>query len=312
MKTFFLLLALQLAAASAMANDEQDAREKVLRQFFEGRRVTVFVDMPASSKGVDLRIGQPEPLDAGKHARRLVEAGVSVREGTKILVTRVNLKDDLIEFQLGGGGFNSFHDGSGTVSPHYTPKSSVERTLEREVREEKDSSRKRELQRELDQIRREREYHDRESRERAEEINEMRRQRDRERALDMGSRFNIRFQKKDVPEAFKTSEGVMRALEKYVDFLALGPRPPQRPEDLRSEPSGPDAASAPGAPGASGVKKGMTRAEVEEMFGRPLREDTSREGALDVRVASYERGGERFEVTYVDDVVVRVTAQAPR
>ena len=33
----------------------------------------------------------------------------------------------------------------------------------------------------------------------------------------------------------------------------------------------------------------MTRAEVEAAFGRPLREDKSREGALDVRVASYER-----------------------
>jgi hypothetical protein len=56
----------------------------------------------------------------------------------------------------------------------------------------------------------------------------------------------------------------------------------------------------------------MTRADVEGAFGRPLREDKSREGALDVRVASYERGDERFEVTYVDDVVIRVAPLAPR
>ena len=298
------LFAVLLVASPLGADD--DPQEAALKRFFEGQRVAVLLDMPATSEGLDVYPEREYPLDQGKMSGRLRGAGVSLREGDRVSVTRVKLKDDLIEFQLGGGGFSSFKDGSGTVSPHLTSKSSVERTLEREVREETDPHRKRQLQRELDDIRREREYRDRESRERADEINAERRARDRDRALDMGSRFNIRFEKKDVPAAFKTPEGVMRALDKFVDFQALGPRRPERPEDLRSEPADPNA------PGVLGVKKGMTRAEVEIAFGRPLREDQSREGALDVRVASYEKSGERFEVTYVDDVVVRVTPQAPR
>ena len=298
------LFAVLLVASPLVADD--DPAEAALKRFFEGQRVAVRLDMPATSDGFDVYPEREYPLDLGKMSDRTRKAGVSLREGDRAPVTKVKLKDDLIEFQLGGGGFNNFKDGSASVSPHITPKSSTERSLEREVREETDSHRKRELQRELDDLRHEREYRDRESRERTDEINEQRRQRDHERALDMGSRFNIRFEKKDVPAAYKTPEGVMRALEKYVDFQGLGPRSPQRPEDLRSEPA------RSSAPGADSVKKGMTRAEVEAMFGRPLRDDKSREGALDVRVASYERGGQRFDVTYVDDVVVRVTPLARR
>jgi hypothetical protein len=92
----------------------------------------------------------------------------------------------------------------------------------------------------------------------------------------------------------------VRALEQYVDFLGLAPRPPRRAEDLVP-------AESPAAP-AGGVRKGMTRAEVEAAYGEPKREDDSREGELDVTVAAYERDGERVEVTYVDDVAVRVAS----
>ncbi|HEY6546411.1 MAG TPA: hypothetical protein VI589_00840, partial [Vicinamibacteria bacterium] len=110
-----------------------------------------------------------------------------------------------------------------------------------------------------------------------------------------------RFEKKDVPDRFKTPEGLMRSLEKYVDFLGLGPRPPQRPEDLVSEPRKDGE-----------VRKGMSRREAEDLLGSPRREDKSREGALEVTVIAYEKDGERLEVTYVDDVVVRVSPLAPR
>ena len=51
----------------------------------------------------------------------------------------------------------------------------------------------------------------------------------------------------------------------------------------------------------------MGRTEVEEACGRALREDRSEEGALKVRVAAYKCDGQRLEVTYVDDVAVKVT-----
>jgi hypothetical protein len=51
---------------------------------------------------------------------------------------------------------------------------------------------------------------------------------------------------------------------------------------------------------------------VEAAYGRPQREDRTREGELQVTVAAYEHDGDRVEVTYVDDVAVRVDPLARR
>jgi len=278
-----------------------DAVEESLRHFFEGRYVTVLIDMPASQAGVDVYPEREYPLDFGKMSSRIGQEGVSVRQGQRIVVTRIKVKDDIIEFQLGGGGWSDFKNGSGSVSPHLTPKSSRERDLERRVREEDDRDERRHLQRELDHLRREREYRDEQNRMMAEMENQQRREMDRQRALDMGSRFNIRFEKKDVPMAFLSPEGVVRALERYVDFGSLAPRPPHRAEDLV-----PDDANGPADGPVFAAHKGMTRAEIEAAYGRPRRVDESREGDLMVRVAAYDLDGERVEVTYVDDVAIRV------
>jgi hypothetical protein len=294
MKTFLFLL----AAASALANDAQDARERSLRQFFEGRSVTVFLDMPASSKGVDLAIGQAEPLDAGKHARRLVETGVSVHEGTKILITRINLKDDLIELHLGGGGFNPIWNGSGTVSASYG-KSEREKQLEKDIKKEDDSRRKRELQRELD---REREHRQREEQRRAEEadaVNAARRDRDQERALDMGSRFNVRFERA-VPSGAATPQGLMEILSPWVDFAGLpgGEAYARR----RAERPAPDA---PGSQEAPGLRAGMSRSEVAGLLGPAEHEESRNEGDLHKAVAIFHDGGRRMELTFVNGVLVQ-------
>ncbi len=295
-----------LVAAPVLGADH-DAAETALKRFFEGRPVVVRLDMPATSSGIDVYPEREDPLELGKVADRLRSSGTALHEGDRITVTLVKVKDDLIEFQLGGGGFNSFKDGSGTASVPYTSKSRRERDLERRLKEETDSRRRRELQREIDELRRDREEEDRRNRAIAEATNELRRERDRRRALEMGSRFNLRFDR-DVPPAYLTADGVMRGLSRYVDFLGLGPRPPERPEDLRLERPGaePSAAEAPAADD-EGIRKGMTREQVESIWGRPLREDESQEGVLRVRVASYRQGAGRVEVTYVDDVVVRVS-----
>jgi hypothetical protein len=290
---FFLL------ATSAFANDMKDARERVLRQFFEGRSVTVYVDMPASHKGIDLRIGQPEPLDAGQHARRLVETGVSVREGTRIPITRINLKDDLVEFHVGGGGFNPIWNGSGTVSPTYG-KTSREKRLEDEVRRERDPRRKRELERDLDRERDRRRRDERRSREIADATNEIRRERDRDRALSMGSRFNLRFEKA-VPAGASTPDGVMELLSPFVDFSDLpggevySRRPP---EDLT--PDGPaDQDEAPG------LRAGMSRSDVGKLLGPAEREDSRTDGDLHKAVAVFRDGGRRMELIFVNGILVQ-------
>src|SRR5436309_13367770 len=273
-----------MLVAGPVLGADHDAAETVLKRFFEGRPVVVRLDMPATSGGIDVYPEREDPLDFGKVAARVRSSGTALHEGDRITVTLVKVKDDLIEFQLGGGGFNSFKDGSGTASVPYTSKSRRERDLERRLKEETDSRRRRELQREIDELRRDREEEDRRNRAIAEATNELRRERDRRRALEMGSRFNLRFDR-DVPPAYLTADGVMRGLPRYVDFLGLGPRPPERPEDLRLErPGAEPSAAEPPAADNEGIRKGMTREQVESIWGRPLREDESQEGVLRVRV----------------------------
>ncbi len=299
---YTLSTALAVLAASSLFADN-DAAEAVLKRYFEGKSVVARIDLPATSSGVDVYPEREIPLDYSKVADRNRGNGVAVREGTSIVVTKLKVKDDLIEFQLGSGGFNIFKDSSPTVSVS-VPKTSYEKDLERRVKDETDPRRKRELQRDLDDTRRDREADEARQRRHAEIENARIREADRERALEMGSRFNIRFEKKDVPIAYLNPEGVMRALGKFVDFQGLGPRPPARAEDLRLE--RPGARREPARDNDT-VQKGMKRTEVEEACGRALREDRSQEGALKVRVAAYKCDGQRLEVTYVDDVAVKVT-----
>ena len=291
MKTSTILILCSLGTAPLHAQSEDR-----LRQFFEGRSVVVRIDMPANSSGVDVYPERERPLDLGKHASRIRESGVAVREGERITVTKVKVKDDLIEFQLGAGGFNAFRNGAGSVSVPSVVKSSREKDLEREVKREDDPDRRRRMQRELDELREDREREEARNRAVAEAANELRREKDRQRALAMGSRFNVRFEKRVPPEAL-TPDGLMRALADYVDFPG-GPRPPERAEDLRYErtdrpASGPE------------LRKGMSRQEVESLLGDPEREDLHREGGLESVAAVYRRGPDEIDVTFVEDVVVR-------
>jgi hypothetical protein len=291
MKTSTVLILCSLGTAPLHAQSEER-----LRQFFEGRSVMLRIDMPASSSGVDVYPERERPLDQSKHASRIRESGVAVREGERITVTKVKVKDDLIEFQLGAGGFNAFRNGSGSVSVPSVAKSSREKDLERDVKREDDPDRKRRMQRELDELREDREREEARNRAVAEAANELRREKDRQRALAMGSRFNVRFERRVPPEAL-TPDGLMRALANYVDFPG-GPRPPERPEDLRYERtdrpnSGPE------------LRKGMSRQEVESLLGDPEREDIHRQPGLESVVAVYRRGPDLIDVTFVEDVVVR-------
>src|SRR5207247_1385088 len=142
-----------LVAAPVLGADH-DAAETALKRFFEGRPVVVRLDMPATSSGIDVYPEREDPLEFGKVADRLRSSGTALHEGDRITVTLVKVKDDLIEFQLGGGGFNSFKDGSGTASVPYTSQARRERDLERRLTEGTDSRRRRAPQRELDALRR--------------------------------------------------------------------------------------------------------------------------------------------------------------
>jgi hypothetical protein len=278
-----------LAAAPAFSQSES-----ALRQRFEGRTVVVRIDMPATAQGVDIEPDGEQPFDSGSYGSRLKSYGTAIRAGEPVMVTRIKVKDKLIEFQLGGGGFGTFGDSSG--SSVYIPpasKSSREKELERQIRDEKDAKRKKEMQNELNDLRRERSREDSRNKAVEEAAAAVKEERDRQKALHSGSRFNLRY-RSGVPPAALTAEGLTRALAEWVDFEG-------RPGRATVEDDQPPAA------GRGPLRKGLAWEEVTDMLGQPETTSDRTEGSLKTKTAVFVRGGDRIETLFVEGVLVKYT-----
>jgi hypothetical protein len=206
---------LSTLAVPLVARD-RDRDHAFLRDFFEGRRVTVRIDMPATSDGVNVHLGR-RPINFDEYRNDLRRYGVALRAGESVMVTLVKVKDDLIEFQLGGGGYGTFFDDTDTsANIPFIEKSERERTLERRLRDEDDRDRRRQMQRELDGLRDRRERENHRIRAERERLSEYKRDRLASRRLQAGSRFNLRYRNR-VPSDLRP-EDIMAALAEYVDF----------------------------------------------------------------------------------------------
>jgi hypothetical protein len=97
-------------ASSLHAQDE--AR---LRKALEGKRITLKMDMPATSEGVDVYPGSNRGVDFDKVGKRMKKNGVALKDGESARITKVKVKDGMIEIQLNGGGFGTFGDALGTL-----------------------------------------------------------------------------------------------------------------------------------------------------------------------------------------------------
>jgi|GEM_PF-6941774 len=209
------------SAASAQTAAQTTAQtEAGLRQYFEGRRVAVKVDMPATKGGVNVHPERPQPLDYGEYARKLKHHGTSIRRGDEALVTKVKVKGKHVEFQLDGGGYGTAGDEAPVVAAPVAARGKRERRLEEELKKEADPLRRRELKEELDGLRREREREDALNQMIAEQTEEAQRARIERKALQGGSRFNVHYGSAAAAAA-ATPEALMRALDKYVDFSQL-------------------------------------------------------------------------------------------
>src|SRR5262249_39524397 len=76
--------------------------------------VTVKIDMPGTSDGVDVEADARQSIDYSKYRDHLKRYGTALRAGDPVTVTLVKVKKDLIEFQLGGGGYGTFGDDTST------------------------------------------------------------------------------------------------------------------------------------------------------------------------------------------------------
>lgn len=301
MRAIVAASALILALGEPVAAQDEQA----LRSYFEGRRVTLKIDMPGTADGVDVRADAARAIDYQRYGDRLKAYGAALRAGDSTLVTLVKVKKDLIEFQLGGGGFGTFGDDTSTsVSMPTVEKSSREKDLEKRIQDETDSRRKREMERELDtlQDRREREKRRLEAeRARAEEL---KKERIAYQRLQAGSRFNLRYAGK-VPSGIRPEE-VVAALGDYIDFSPAGDgvRLPPDVTDWRGrfDPDVSDLADASPA-----LRKGMLRSDAERAFGTPYEVSERREGTLSVVTLLFASGNQRITAEFVEDVLIRYT-----
>ena len=280
------VLLLALAAPAAAQN------EAALKSYFEGRRVTLRMDMPGTSDGVDVHADARRAIDYAKYRDDLKRYGTAIRAGDTIVVTLVKVKNDLIEFQLGGGGFGTFGDDTSTsANLKLVEKSEREKNLEKRVRDEDDRDRRRQLQRELDDLRDRRERENRRIMAERERLEEQKRERIAEERLRGGSRFNLRYEDR-VPAGMRP-EDMMAAMAEYVDF---GGR-----TDARA-----DVAPPPSADIAV-VRKGLLRGEAERAFGKPVSSTERREGGIVITTLVFDVADQRVTAEFVEDVLIRYT-----
>jgi hypothetical protein len=299
MKTALATLCALLAAPPAFAQSEE-----ALKDFFEGKRVVVKLDMPASQTGVDIFADARRPINFEDYSRRVKSTGISIRSGEAVMITKVRVKEKLIEFQLGGGGYGTFGDDTDTSAyVAGVPKSSREKTLERDVKVERDAARKRRMQSELDDLRAQRERQDSRNRASTAVVSEEKKQRIAEQRLHGGSRFNIRYQN-GVPPGV-TPGGIMAALEEYVDFPFADRRTPRT--TITGAPPASRLVETDRAPSVSltALRKGMTFDEVREALGAPEKSTDAMEGRIKVTTATFSRGDQRVDAQFVDGVLVK-------
>lgn len=271
--------------------------EDILRRFFEGKTVAIKVDMPGSERGVDVYPGTSQPIDFPKLAKRLKEFGTAVRRGDEILITKLKVKKDLIEFQLGGGGFGTMgDDASASVYVPPAGKSEREKNLEKDLGSIKDATARRKAQEELDQLRRDRARADGANKAASAQASQLKQANLRQRRAEGGSRFNLRYDPA-VPDEALTPDGVMRALAEYVDFSSMT-------GGGREE--GPQATGD----GPGGLRKGMLVEEVDRLLGRPEGISQKAEGTLRVSMSTYTSRTWRVDAEFVEGVLVRFTVSS--
>jgi hypothetical protein len=284
-----IVLIFLFGASSVFAQTQAD-----LEQFFEGRKVKVKIDMPATKYGIDVWPTRNPQMNFDDYAKRLKQFGTSVHEGDSLLITKVKVKKGLIEFQLGGGGFGTAGDDSSTyVSTDSPDKTRREKDLERDLKTVTDQAQKKKMKEELDDLRQDRAREEARLRTIAAEAEEFKKARVREQAKTGGSRFNIRYDKV-IPAYALTPEAVMQALGAYVDFSTAAPSNATVTTDPATLPR---------------LHKGMSDEEVEQLLGYPNSQANRQEGKLTVNTWTYKKGSRTIEAEFVNDVLIRYTVR---
>jgi len=286
MRTILCSLAsLFVSAAPVVAQDYRS---------LEGMTVTVKMDMPASSTGVDVDGGSGQ-ADIRKVAALVHDNGIGVHTGESIMITKVEPKGHHVEVQLGGGGWGTFSDrmslaAASTPVVPYQQKSRYEKDLESDLRWSTNYWDRKETRHELDKARNERNRDNATDAAINAQSAQLAQANARAKAASSGSRFNLRYPAGTPPGL--TAQQIMTALGKYVDFNAAPP--PARPAEPRS-PSG----------HAPALSKGLTVAQVESILGPASKVSQKTEGSFETTIREYATdNGQAVSAQFVGGVLV--------
>ncbi len=280
------LLVLAIPLSQARAQDEA-----ALRRAFEGQSVVVRIDMPGTASGVNIYPGRDMPIDFPDVATKLKKYGTSIRAGDAVMITKIKVKEDLIEFQLGGGGYGTFFDDMGnSANATEVGQTPAEKALQDSIRHSTNSGEKRRMQRTLDELRSTRERENARARADAAQAEELRQANLRGRRVEGGSRFNIRYQG-GVPADALTPEGLRQALSRYVDFSGAAT----------------PVSGAVAAAGTGTLRKGLLLDDVERLLGPAVTAAESTECALALMTRTYRKDGQRTLAKFVSGVLVEYT-----
>jgi hypothetical protein len=289
-----------LVLVAGVATTSQAQSETALRAAFEGRQVAVKVDMPGTSKGIDVFPQEPLPVDWREVAERIKEYGTSLGIGDRVMITKVVVKKNShIEFQLGGGGWGTFFDspGTSTVSTSDAGESKAERALKDSIKAAPGPTRRKQLEKELNNLRAERERENASARAQAEQANAAHEANLRAKRKEGGSRFNIRF-RNGIPSDRLTPEGVMASLAEYLDFGAAA-----GPGGATATPSAAPGSAASGS-ALGRLRKGLTVREVEDLLGPADTASEEKEGSLTVVKRGYTSEGMKVAASFVNGVMI--------
>lgn len=292
---FLAALGLLYGAAPVLGQSQAE-----LERFFEGKMAVVKIDMPASKDGVDVHPERAQPINYSKYGKRLKQHGTALRPGDRVMITKLKLKERHIELQLGGGGYGTFGDESGYVAANYEPPSERERELKKAIKAEKDPAKRAELQREYDDLKRERERANEMQEVLAGAASEHAKTRVRTMALGAGSRFNIRYESPLTVEV-TTPESVMAALAEYLEFPA---------ESFGVESATVATSESPASDPIVELRRGLLWDEMVALLGEPTTVAERMEGSLKVSICSFSRGDRHVEAEFIEGVLIRYSVTA--
>lgn len=273
---------LSLLAGVGSAAGQPAAGVAALKAALEGRSVTVKIDMPATSGGVDLHPQREPDIDAETYGARL-KLGIAIGRGARVPITLVKVNEANIEVQLAGGGFGTRRDPFlyPLRSGAYVPPTPRERNLEYERDRTTDPKRRRHIEQELANLARQRAAAEvAESRRREVEYERRKSELYRLR-LERGSRFNVWYPDKRLKQWVPSAEELLQTMSAYLD--ARDPR-------------------------LASLRPGMTTADAYTALGFPTRRRPSREGELEASVDTWESARDILEVTFVSGVIVKFTS----